>query len=227
MKPLLEIGFGLVLSLGMFIIGLAAATLLLTAEPVRQPGPGIDVADLWTAEPRRVDTAAQSFERLPAVHVPSDPNPSDETKSADTRMATLDTTETASVALESADQQTQSDSFAAHVQWCASRYRSYRQEDNNYTRYDGVTWPCVSPYSRDLVVEVDGAATPLDAVDYAVEGDRTSLPWLQASGEPEQASYLAADHETYCFSRYRSYRPEDNTYQPYGGGPRRECILQR
>ncbi|MER9232266.1 BA14K family protein [Mesorhizobium sp. M0622] len=22
----------------------------------------------------------------------------------------------------------------------------------------------------------------------------------------------------YCFSRYRSYRPEDNTYQPYSGG---------
>ncbi len=191
MKPLLGIGFGLVLSLGMFMIGLAAATLLLTAEPARQPGPSIDVADLWTTEPRKVDTAAQSFERLPALHVPSDPNPSDETKGAVAPVATLDTTTTASVALESADQQTQSDLFAAHVEWCASRYRSYRQEDNNYTRYDGVTWPCVSPYSRDLATVTDGAAAPLDAVGYAVEGDPGSLPWLEASGEPEEASYLA------------------------------------
>ncbi|MER9071791.1 BA14K family protein [Mesorhizobium sp. M0904] len=22
---------------------------------------------------------------------------------------------------------------------------------------------------------------------------------------------------------YRSYRPEDNSYQPYSGGPRRQC----
>ncbi|MER8725965.1 BA14K family protein [Mesorhizobium sp. M1027] len=27
----------------------------------------------------------------------------------------------------------------------------------------------------------------------------------------------------YCFSRYRSYRPEDNSYQPHSGGPRRQC----
>ncbi|MER9869926.1 BA14K family protein [Mesorhizobium sp. M0136] len=27
----------------------------------------------------------------------------------------------------------------------------------------------------------------------------------------------------YCFSRYRSYRPADNTYQPYSGGPRSQC----
>ena len=34
---------------------------------------------------------------------------------------------------------------------------------------------------------------------------------------------LSDDHIDYCFSRYRSYRPEDNSYQPYGGGPRQQC----
>ncbi|RUX50229.1 BA14K family protein, partial [Mesorhizobium sp. M7A.F.Ca.AU.001.01.1.1] len=34
---------------------------------------------------------------------------------------------------------------------------------------------------------------------------------------------LSADHVDSCFSRYRSYRPEDNSYQPYSGGPRRQC----
>ncbi|CAH2409678.1 Lectin-like protein BA14k [Mesorhizobium escarrei] len=27
----------------------------------------------------------------------------------------------------------------------------------------------------------------------------------------------------YCFNRHRSYRPEDSSYQPYSGGPRRQC----
>jgi hypothetical protein len=27
----------------------------------------------------------------------------------------------------------------------------------------------------------------------------------------------------WCFARYRSYRVEDNSYQPYAGGPRRQC----
>ncbi|MEM7300534.1 MAG: BA14K family protein [Pseudomonadota bacterium] len=30
-------------------------------------------------------------------------------------------------------------------------------------------------------------------------------------------------HENWCYSRYRSYRAYDNTYQPYRGG-RRRCI---
>lgn len=30
-----------------------------------------------------------------------------------------------------------------------------------------------------------------------------------------------------CSSRYRSYRVEDNTYQPYDGGPRRLCALRQ
>ncbi|WP_363220799.1 BA14K family protein [Mesorhizobium sp.] len=37
------------------------------------------------------------------------------------------------------------------------------------------------------------------------------------------AAWLPPDHVQYCFSRYRSYRPEDNSYQPYSGGPRRQC----
>ena len=112
--------------------------------------------------------------------------------------------------------------FAAHADWCAGRYRSYRPEDNSYTRYDGELWPCVSPYSRDLAASALGAAkAPLDADSYIVEDE--SLPWLEASGHADAAAYISTDHASYCFSRYRSYRPEDNTYQPYGGGPRRQC----
>jgi hypothetical protein len=35
--------------------------------------------------------------------------------------------------------------------------------------------------------------------------------------------YVDGDHVQSCFDRYRSYRPEDNSYQPFDGGPRRQC----
>ncbi|WP_029349394.1 BA14K family protein [Bosea sp. 117] len=35
----------------------------------------------------------------------------------------------------------------AHVQWCASQYRSYRAYDNTFQPYGGPRQPCVSPYN--------------------------------------------------------------------------------
>ncbi|ESW80848.1 hypothetical protein X773_15225 [Mesorhizobium sp. LSJC285A00] len=89
-----------------------------------------------------------------------------------------------------------------HLAWCASRYRSYDPDDNSYMSYSGQQRTCVSPY-----LAADRAA-PREA-SY-VEGE---------------GAYAAAggDHVASCFSRYRSYRPEDNSYQPYSGGPRRQC----
>jgi len=34
----------------------------------------------------------------------------------------------------------------AHVQWCASQYRSYRAYDNTFQPYNGPRQQCVSPY---------------------------------------------------------------------------------
>ena len=82
MKPLLGIIGGFMVSLGMFAGGLAAAIFLLTAEPERQLDLSGDVADLWTGQPRQVDAAAQDLERLPALHIPSDANPSAEAQTA-------------------------------------------------------------------------------------------------------------------------------------------------
>jgi len=98
---------------------------------------------------------------------------------------------------------------AAHVSWCADRYRSYNPDDNSYMSYSGQQRPCVSPY-LDTTAAADRAA-PAE-VSY-VEG---AAP-LVASAD------LSDDHVQSCFSRYRSYRPEDNSYQPYSGGPRRQC----
>jgi hypothetical protein len=43
-----------------------------------------------------------------------------------------------------------------------------------------------------------------------------------ASSQPRQYRSVGNDHVSWCYSRYRSYRASDNTFQPYNG-PRRQC----
>lgn len=43
------------------------------------------------------------------------------------------------------------------------------------------------------------------------------------ASQPRMRSYSGGSHEEYCYSRYRSYRAYDNTYQPTYG-PRRQCM---
>ncbi|WP_309086059.1 BA14K family protein [Chelativorans sp.] len=40
---------------------------------------------------------------------------------------------------------------------------------------------------------------------------------------PRPAYGLSQAHVNWCYARYRSYRPYDNSFQPYNG-PRRACI---
>ena len=52
--------------------------------------------------------------------------------------------------------------------------------------------------------------------------DRSQVGYAVAD-EEETPNYLTPRHIASCFARYRSYSPEDNSYQPYGGGSRRQC----
>lgn len=229
-KALLAIVAGFGASLGMFAGGLALAIYLVAVEPEQQPGPSVDVADLWTAEPRKVDRAGQHLERLPA-ETPSDPkltagNAADPARNPAT--GAVDDFVTGSVqaaAGEAAredrvppDEYPSNELSAAHLAWCADRYRSYRPEDDSYTSYSGDQQPCVSPFSGDLAATAEDVSSPL-AESYP---ELLAEPAVQyASDGP--AAFASDDHVSYCFSRYRSYRPEDNSYQPYGGGPRQQC----
>lgn len=275
MRALLSIAGGLLVSLGMFGAGLAAAIYLLAVEPVGQPGPSVEVADLWSAQPRKVDRNAQHFERIPALASGGgDESGETEIAAADiaaaTDFGTVDPATTASVQpadgrqdrlLTAPDQA--SDRFAGedledpvvldqitadHRDWCASRYRSYQPENNSYTSYSGQQQPCVSPYTRDLVrrdtvQEADAepalGAPPVRGIEAELVNDQpvengAAGNWRGYNAFAEEASsvqyavddsaaYAGSDHASYCFNRYRSYRPEDNTYQPFGGGPRRQC----
>ncbi|SFB62861.1 BA14K-like protein [Rhizobium sp. NFR07] len=53
--------------------------------------------------------------------------------------------------------------------------------------------------------------------------DLTSKPEVVGDQVAPLADTLAGKTREWCGARYRSYNPADNTYQPYGGGPRRTC----
>ena len=245
MKALLAIVAGFGASLGMFAGGLAFAVYLLAVEPERQPGPSVDVADLWSAEPRKVDKAAQDFERLPPATVPGPERTAEEAAPVPAPAPTpgqvddFDTGSVQAAAGEDAGAEPAEPAFtdelsAAHRAWCAERYRSYRPADDSYTSYSGAEQPCVSPFSGDMAA-ASGAAASDGAPSWVAESYPELLeePAVQYDSDGTDAfapndalasdAFASDDHVSYCFSRYRSYRPEDNSYQPYGGGPRRQC----
>ena len=201
MKAVLALVGGFVLTLAVFASGLAFAAWLIVAKPAHQAKPADSVSQLWTKDAQPVDKAAQGLERVAAAQ-PAAPD-------AAARVQAPDPTDTGAVAPDAGEQQARLP--AAHVSWCADRYRSYNPDDNSYRSYSGQQRPCVSPY-LDAVAADQAAQQPAE-VSYVESGAAS----LVATAE------LSDDHVQSCFSRYRSYRPEDNSYQPYSGGPRRQC----
>lgn len=118
-----------------------------------------------------------------------------------------------------------------HVAWCTDRYRSYRVEDNSYTPYSGGSRECISPFSSTdgqaeeaVTIEARASNAPEEFYGEPTIAEAADYSDYQPYQAEEWAGYAAdSDHIAYCFARYRSYRPEDNSYQPFGGGPRRKC----
>jgi hypothetical protein len=148
MRPLLIAVSGLGLALVMFVSGLIAATAFFSAEPERQLSLATDKTDVWTNQAVKVNTAVQEFDRLPARPAPQQL----QTKSAvDTSPRTADVANageerSATEAERQSQDVLQAEMVTAHVEWCSSRYRSYRPYDNSYTPYSGGRRDCISPY---------------------------------------------------------------------------------
>ncbi|WP_245467139.1 MULTISPECIES: BA14K family protein [unclassified Mesorhizobium] len=283
MKALLGIAGGFVLTLAVFASGLAFATWMLAAKPVRQATPTIGVSELWTKDAQPVDPQKQNLERIPAQQAApakagGEPTPGEPAKAAGATQlaapaataqpklqplpdvsAPIQPAPAANAAQQPtpADQQAQQQLPVAHLQWCATRYRSYRPDENSYRSYRGELRPCISPYydpgdrtastgqsdqTSDQGANDRQAATAGDGINetsddqaemqgYAPFGDGYATTYggppeeISPEAEAAQASSrpVSADHIDYCFSRYRSYDPRDNTYQPFDGGPRRQC----
>jgi hypothetical protein len=108
---------------------------------------------------------------------------------------------------------------AGHVEWCSERYRSYDPADNSYNTYRGMRRECISPYSETL----GGTDLPSDGAGTVILAEGAPEFVSAANSDEMTGAYFSSEHVQSCFERYRSYRPEDNTYQPYGGGPRQQC----
>ncbi|MBX9459506.1 MAG: BA14K family protein [Rhizobium sp.] len=119
--------------------------------------------------------------------------------------------------------------LAAHEQWCSRRYRSYSAETNTYRSHSGGQRLCRSPYSDIASTTTERPDEETTMASGVEDAEYTQITQQDTAVGPASYNAMAenfvdGDHIEYCLGRYRSYRPEDNTFQPYGGGPRQECL---
>ncbi|CAN7304861.1 BA14K family protein [Rhizobium sp. LjRoot254] len=242
MKTIAALIAGLLLSMTTFVAGLVFAMVYVNVgeEPPRTQN--LDTSALWTTEPMSVEKQTLSFQRVPARSrqrerdVASLNKEATEPRSknnivpdaepvADDPMAVVDPLTTGAIdpAQTDADPTRRAEQTAAHVEWCSRRYRSYRVEDNSYRPYGGGRRSCESPYSDAVTADLD--AEDAFAVDPEAQTRRSEDEdnVAQVIYEDMPGTEFSGDHIEFCMSRYRSYRPEDNSYQPFDGGPRRQC----
>ena len=126
----------------------------------------------------------------------------------------------------------------AQADRCFARYRSYRIEDNSYQPLSGgPRRQCRAPgaAATGTVATAPVASRPQAPQmqdELQPPPERPAARANQRAGDGEagyaqseaiDADVPAGSHEEWCFARYRSYQAEDNSYQPFAGGPRRQC----
>lgn len=237
----------LVLAVSVFIAGVA-----LTAYAVREPElhhfAHLDTPDLWTSQPVAIDRSRQSYERieaLPAVASlpPSDGDPQTAVAQTEEAEGAKPSPELASADPLAGDDATAADAATAqpqaldpaHAEWCYGRYRSYRMDDNSYQPFGGgPRQQCQSPWTP-MTDDMQANAGPDGAESDITSAVTSDMPAEQAglfaedmqqhasAAMPQTAAAPVGSHEEWCHDRYRSYRIDDNSYQPFDGGPRRLC----
>ena len=203
MKILLAMLSGFVLTLAIFGGGALTAVDLIAKEPPHAHPLDMETGALWTNKAVSVNTASHRLKRLPARPTPQQSDQKPQSVGATTTAAIAPTPEVPAVNV-------------AHVEWCSRHYRSYDPGDNSYNAYSGIRRECVSPYSDNR--PDNGASNIITASSKGVD-----LVSAVPADEVNPDGAVSDEHIWSCFDRYRSYRPEDNTYQPYGGGPRQQC----
>lgn len=219
---------------------LFAAGLAVVANATRDYEPHhfahMETPDLWTSRPTAVDPAKQDYQRIEGVQVAAYVAPTDgdvktasfarsEERDVQTRAIAENAAEASQPIESGATDAVQRD--AGHVDWCLARYRSYQVEDNSYQPFGGgPRRECVSP-----VMDMASAQPAIDAFDVDRGEQAAAIPVASAAVMVSQEQQTAdvrsmpnGTHEAWCHERYRSYRSEDNSYQPFDGGPRRACM---
>lgn len=200
MKFLFAVIGGFTLTIGIFVGGVAFALSFLSADPVPVQRTSVEAEPEFLADIRKIDVTAQDYERVE----PTTPHPAFDDE-------TVDRAGVEDIVTSALPDDPPRALSAEHVAWCSRRYRSYDEQTNSYRPYSGGNRECISPYSEQ---------TPADEAPHNVEHAELAAPFDQAALGTES---LDLSHIEYCSARYRSYRVEDNTYQPYNG-PRRQCV---
>jgi hypothetical protein len=221
MRTLAAFVAGLLLSVVTFSTGVIGAILYLsTPEPAsfsRTSG----VTDLWTTKPTVVARSQRGLvgvgsDQISGLHSELGNQSNELIEQKVVTDAEPDRFSTGSIVEEL--NQSPKTLFFEHVQWCTSRFNSYRAADGTYQPYNGKRRRCVSPYIADGIHVHD---------DDRGAADEILLSSHRSLGDGDQGDPLVTadidDHTRKCSERYKSYRAEDNTYQPYNGGPRRQC----
>jgi hypothetical protein len=253
MKTIAAIIAGLLLSLMTFMGGLLTSSIYFDVDKGHHHLDGRDVTALWTSEPVAVDRDRQPLERLPARPVPemrqvaavgkitTGQAPKEATSDARTAAddpqpmvdpvttAAVDPDQSKSAAVDPDQSGPQAGQNTAHIAWCSRHYRSYRAADNTYRSYSGDLRTCESPYSN-LAATDPKPGTDRNVIREAEQRPDDNVGADDSGARVEQASFkktagddAGSDHVQSCLRRYRSYRVEDNSYQPFDGGPRRQC----
>ncbi|MDH4441214.1 MAG: BA14K family protein [Rhizobium sp.] len=219
MKSVASLLAGTAFAVTLLLGGVVVASAVLVPQEDAPRFTGLDVKDLWTLTPQRVDPEKQAYERLPprygsqVVMASASPAPQNRlVQDVAPSTATIDIIETAAVTESEGGMDQELPALSeAHVTWCQARYNSYSAQDNSYISYQGDMRTCVSPH--------------LTAPNQDSE-DGTEAMLVQDVADRTTPVAIGSAHAQNCLQRYRSYRAEDNSYQPYGGGPRKQCELR-
>lgn len=241
MKPIAAVPLKLAACITMGVagvIGVAYAASFVVTDYTPHKFAHMD-APLWTDKPVTIDRNAQALERLPALLATADvpaqelplggeiasaanavPPQNSNSRNELVSFKANDpmTLDTGAQAM-SAETNGTIELSSAHIDWCFARYQSYRIEDNSYQPFDTPErQQCRSPDEIGKQV-ADASGMDNGGVPEDIVAQETA-----AIEEPQMMAASASVDTAWCFAQYRSYRAEDNTYQPYDGGPRRQCV---
>jgi hypothetical protein len=241
MKTIAAVIAGLLLSFMTFVGGVMTSSIYFDTDNPHHRLEGKDATALWTSRPVAVNRDRQSLKRVPARPAPAEKQVAMADRAVTSQMpknAAVSNAEpvadddpqpmvdpVTTGAIDPVPSETKADPKAgqntAHVEWCSRHYRSYQAADNTYRSYSGDRRTCESPHSGDVATNVkqDDTQEP----EAKIISDDSTAQTQEASFERTADAGDTTDHVQSCLRRYRSYRLEDNSYQPFDGGPRRQC----
>lgn len=207
--PILPV-LGITLSLTAIAGSVMAIPNYLPEREVKKLG-NIDITSLWTSRPVSVDPGKQNFERLPALvlELPksAEMNPGVDnivTSAIQPKRQLIRPDFSGDGEMAGGGQILNYQADTEVAAWCADRYRSYRVSDNTYQPYSGARRQCKPPFTA------------------SVNGTETA-DVVQEASDIGAIGYSPDSHAKWCFARYRSYDPGNNTYRAFSGEIR-SCV---